>query len=289
MRNLIQPRVLVVTPARNEKENLQLLANSLMQQDFLPVEAWVIVDDGSSDGTDLVAKQIEMPCKVLVLKREKTGGLITGAAFAAWWQGVDYGISNFPGAQFVMKLDADVVLEKDYFAELFRNDLADNLGILGGVILGANREQKVYVPGPVKMYSLEALNLVRELPVATGFDVIDELACLSKGLQVLIIPNAKFSMNRKIGHSQGLLHGRYRNGLVCRWVGYAPEYFLLHLIRYFFRSPYFFGTFWMLAGYISSGPGPYPNHLRRNHTKIQRLRLKKICRHPMTTLRELYF
>ena len=280
--------LLIVTPARNESENIQLLANSLASQSFPNIMLWVIVNDGSTDDTLEVSDSLNVPFPKIVINRNKEGSLITGAAFAAWWQGVDFGLEANPNVNFVMKLDADVSLSENYFKNLFANLNETDLGIFGGVIQGIQREQKTYVPGPVKIYSRLALSMVRELPIATGFDVMDEILCRSKGLNILVVPNAKFSMNRQIGHSQGLLHGRYRNGVVCRWIGYDKVYFLLHIVRYVFRKPYLLGAVWMIFGFGRGGEGPYPKNLREFHAKIQREKIKLLLRSPIKTLRELY-
>ena len=47
----------IVTPARNERDNLRRLAESVLAQDHPPV-SWVIVDDGSDDGMDAVADDL---------------------------------------------------------------------------------------------------------------------------------------------------------------------------------------------------------------------------------------
>ena len=44
----------IITPARNERENLTRLAESVTAQRVLPA-CWVIVDDGSDDGMEIVA------------------------------------------------------------------------------------------------------------------------------------------------------------------------------------------------------------------------------------------
>lgn len=282
------PKILLVTPARNEAENLSNLASSINLQSHKSILAWVIVDDGSSDDTSDVANEFDFDFKVIVIKRKKSGKLITGAAFAAWWEGVDFGLNIYPNSQYVMKLDADVVLDRNYFSNIFTEFDEINTGIVGGVISDIHREQKSYVPGPVKMYSRNALDLIRELPVATGFDVMDEMLCREKGLIIQTVSSAKFKMNRQIGHSQGLLHGRFRNGLVCKWVGYAPEYFILHAIRYVFRPPFVLGSLWMISGYLFSRTGPYPKRLRKMHMSFQRQRLRRILRNPVKTLRDLY-
>jgi glycosyltransferase involved in cell wall biosynthesis len=40
----------VVTPVRDEKENLERLASSMLAQSVTP-EQWIVVDNGSVDGT----------------------------------------------------------------------------------------------------------------------------------------------------------------------------------------------------------------------------------------------
>ena len=282
-------RILIVTPARNEVDNISALSQSLKTQTFLPVVTWIIIDDGSVDGTFEIAEKLQVPFELVIQRRSLSGNLITGAAFAAWWQGVDFGLERHPETAFVMKLDADVILAPNYFAELFNHLNLTELGIVGGVLNGRQREQRVYVPGPVKMYTRSALEVVRKLPVATGFDVMDEVACMSNNLRIQVVRSANFFMNREIGHSQGLLHGRYRNGVVCHWVGYAPEYFLIHTVRYFFRAPYFFGSIWMIFGYLKSDSGPYPTELRMAHRKLQRKRIVSIITNPIKSLKELYF
>jgi hypothetical protein len=283
------PKILIVTPARDEERNIKILADSLESQTRKVNLNWIVVDDGSVDKTSGVCKSLNLSFELRLIRREKSGKLITGGAFAAWWAGVDFGLAEYPDSDFIMKLDADVELSKEYFECLFDHISIDKLGIAGGTIIGTHREQNVYVPGPVKLYSREALNLVRALPVATGFDVMDAILCQFHGLTVQVIPSAQFRMNRKIGHSEGLLHGCYRNGMVCRWVGYAPEYFTLHAIRHFFRSPLFLGSIWMLYGFIFTSKGPYPPELREAHRRLQRQRLRKIIKQPIKSLQQLYY
>ena len=281
--------ILIVTPARNEAKNLPLLLDSIIHQTSLPQITWVIVDDGSTDETVKISRKFSAPFKILVLEREQKGKLISGAAFSAWWHGIDSAIKTESEFTHVMKLDADVSLDCAYFAELFAVKDSIEVDVIGGVIAGFSREQSSYVPGPVKLYSSRAIELLRQLPVATGFDVMDEVFCREQGLIIRVVKSAKFTMNREIGHSQGLLHGRYRNGLVCKWVGYAPEYFALHCIRYLFRRPIIFGSFFMFYGFVSAHKGPYPPQLRIAHRALQRERLRKILKHPIKAIKELYF
>ena len=47
----------IITPARNERANLTRLAESVTAQRVLPA-CWVIVDDGSDDGMEIVAADL---------------------------------------------------------------------------------------------------------------------------------------------------------------------------------------------------------------------------------------
>ena len=48
---------LIVTPARNEAENLQRLGECLVEQTWRP-DAWIVVDKGSTDGTQEVVREL---------------------------------------------------------------------------------------------------------------------------------------------------------------------------------------------------------------------------------------
>ena len=47
----------LITPARSERANLERLAAALVGQTILP-RHWIIVDNGSDDGTDVLAAEL---------------------------------------------------------------------------------------------------------------------------------------------------------------------------------------------------------------------------------------
>ena len=49
-------RYVIVTPARNEAQFIELTLKSVLEQTILPLK-WVIVSDGSTDGTDEIVKK----------------------------------------------------------------------------------------------------------------------------------------------------------------------------------------------------------------------------------------
>lgn len=282
-------KLLIVTPIHDEVANIGQLAAQLSASSRHP-DLWVVVDDGSTDaGADLIRERT-LPFRTVVVERTNDGGLIGGSAFTAWQYGVDH--ARQLGADFdaVMKLDADVNVPIGYLERAMGVLESDaTVGLVGGVLTGkGDREQVVHVPGPVKLYSSAGFRALESLPRVVGFDVMDELAIKHAGLRVVVRKDMPFTVRRAIGASQGLVHGRRRNGLVCRWTGYWAPYFALHALRYVFRKPYLIGSLAMVAGYLRAGSGPYPQHLKAAHAEEQRRKLSTASRSPRRWLQETY-
>src|SRR4030043_2413748 len=49
-------KYVLISPARNEEDNIEKIINSMISQKVLP-EKWVIVSDGSTDQTDDIVKK----------------------------------------------------------------------------------------------------------------------------------------------------------------------------------------------------------------------------------------
>ena len=273
---------LIVTPARNEAERLPTLASSLVAQTAPLIGHWVVVDDGSTDGT-ADCLPADLPFPVTVIRRDNHGGLAGGSAFGAFLHGADTGLELLPSATRVMKLDADVALDADHFAALARHP--DTVGLLGGVLTGTDEVHRHdYTRGPAKAYNRAAFDVVRRLPRAVGFDVVDEVALREAGMSVQVVPGARASLTRTTGVSEGLLVGRRRGGKVARWTGYHPAYFALRLVRYLWRKPYLLGTVWCAHGWLTAGPSPYPAELRAALRRQQSARLRSLLHRPRETL-----
>lgn len=282
--------LLIVTPMHNEEINVSGIAGSLATQSFNSF-SWVVVDDGSTDQThDLLQNLPGEQAPTMLCSKDNDGGLIGGSAYTSWRYGVEHALSQpaFVGVTHVMKLDADVRLTPDYLERVMPYAAGD-VGIVGGVIVSKGmREQKFHVPGPVKLYTREAYEATRGMPEAIGFDVMDEVMVHSRGLRTVVVTDAKFELARAIGASEGQVHGRYRNGRVCRWTGYSFFYFLLHCARYTVRRPYLIGSVAMLYGYATAGSGPYDPVLRTTHRSIQIQKLKDAARSPAKWFKQAY-
>jgi len=280
--------LVIVSPVKNESLRIERLADSLHSNQCTFQIIWIVVDDSSSDDTLKVIGNLKKNGPNVLLHAHTSGKIIDGGAYKSWNVGVDYAIANLSEFTHLMKLDADVELDKSYFEKLERHMRNPDIGIVGGILQNSNREQTIHVPGPVKLYSKNCLLSLSDLPLATGYDVMDEILARKNGYEVKVEAKATFKISRGIGNSQGLLHGRRRNGMVCRWTGYYKPYFLLHVIRYFFRKPFFVGSLAMLYGYIFAPPSPYSSELMGLHARFQRKILRKISKNPIKTISNLY-
>ena len=263
---------LIVTPARHELERLPELARSLEAQTARDlIGLWVVVDDSGKPGTDecLARLAIEIPYRCVT--RPGGEGLAGGGAFRSFMYGVDVGLAEEPDAERVMKLDADIVLAPDHLEVLAT---APPAGLVGGVLVGADEQARCHhVRGALKVYSRPALELVRQIPPALGFDVLDEVAVRTAGMEVRVIPEATARVTRRTGTSEGVIAGKLRAGVVSRWTGYHPVYFALRLARMSLERPTVLGALAALWGWARAGRGPYPAHLRRALKREQSRRI----------------
>lgn len=276
--------LLIVTPVRNEIANVRGLVATVRAQTYADF-IWYVVDDGSSDGTADLLRSIDKA--VRIVSKRNDGGLIGGSAYTSWRFGVETALVDGTFTH-VMKLDADVRLAPDYLSRVVPLAAGD-VGVAGGVIVTKGmREQKLVVPGPVKLYSIDGYRATAGMPSAIGFDVLDEIAVARAGMRTVVDDGARFELARAIGASEGQVHGRYRNGRVSRWTGYFFPYFLVHCARYVFRKPYVVGSLAMLWGYARAGAGPYDTELKRAHSRVQRKKLALALRNPVSFWRRAY-
>jgi len=109
----------LITPARNEAQYIELTLKSVVAQDVLPLK-WVIVSDGSTDGTDgiVAGYAAEHPWIELVRMPERKERNFAGKvlAFNAGWDQVKEMEFDAVGS-----VDADASFEPDYFAFLLES------------------------------------------------------------------------------------------------------------------------------------------------------------------------
>jgi len=117
----------LITPARNEAEFIELTIKSVVGQTDRPVK-WVIVSDGSTDGTDEIVSEYAAEHRWIELVRmpERTERNFSGKVHA-----FNAGYARMKDVKYdvIGSLDGDISLDdEDYFAFLL-SKLAEDLGL----------------------------------------------------------------------------------------------------------------------------------------------------------------
>lgn len=140
---------ILITPVKNEEDNLPLLVNCIVNQTILP-KIWILVDGNSNDDTlniiEILSKKYEW---IHLKKQEKMIHEKNHMNFAiAVKEGYEYGdyLSKIQkiNYEYVGKIDADVIISDDFFDKLiskFEQDI--NLGVATGESYDLNMDCQV--------------------------------------------------------------------------------------------------------------------------------------------------
>ena len=123
-------RYAIVTPARNEAANIERTIQSMVAQSLRPLK-WVIVSDGSTDGTDDIIKRYSTLHSWIELERcaERAE-----RHFAAKVNAFNAGYARLRNVEYdlVGSMDADISFDADQFEFLIRKFSKEpKLGLAG--------------------------------------------------------------------------------------------------------------------------------------------------------------
>lgn len=243
----------IVTPVRNEEANLPRLAGALLEQREPPA-AWVLVDTGSTDSTEVVAQALEQrDPRIRFIRLEDEGPMARGAPIV---RAFEQGLAELSCAQDVLvKLDADVSFGPDYFKRLtaaFEED--ERLGMASGICLERQRGRwkarfvtGSTVWGASRAYRRGCLDEIMPLERRMGWDGVDEFRANAAGWRTGTIPDLFFFHHRKEGERDGsAARARAAQGEAAWYLGYRPWYLLLRALHYLPREP---AALAMIGGY----------------------------------------
>jgi glycosyltransferase involved in cell wall biosynthesis len=279
----------VITPVRNEEGYIGGLIQAMLRQTCTPAH-WVIVDDGSCDGTAAVIDAAAALCKwISTLHRADRGHRAAGGGvMEAFYAG--YALVKDQPWDFIVKLDGDLTFDPDYFAcclEMFARDRA--LGIGGGTICRLNNGAAVvdspgdppfHVRGATKIYRRACWERIGPLVTAPGWDTIDEVRANFHGWRTRTFPTIQAVQHRPTGEADGRWRNALKNGLANYMTGYHPIFMLAKCLRRALHGPQLVEAVALGAGFCSGylrgirpvcGPAPM-RYLRRE--QIRRLLLQ---------------
>ncbi len=250
----------IVTPARDEADYVEAVVACVAAQTITPAE-WVIVDDGSTDGTgeiiDRLAAQYPWITPLHIADRGHRDADV--GAINSFLMG--YRALRTTQWDFLINLDADLALEAQYFAgcfEEFRRDPA--LGVGGGTLYCYNREglaeaepsPRFHVRGATKIYRRACWDAIGGLAAVPGWDTLDEVIARLAGWQVRTLPHIRAIHLRPTGQTGGTWRDSAKNGRSDYYLGYHPLFMAAKCLRRLFKRPYILDGAGHFYGFIKS-------------------------------------
>jgi glycosyltransferase involved in cell wall biosynthesis len=284
-------KCVLITPARNEEAFIGDTIRSVIAQTVRPFR-WVIVSDGSTDGTDEIVRKfaVEHPWIELLRRPERTD-----RQFAAKAHAFNAGHDQVKGLDFevIGNLDADITFEPSYL-EFLLKQFAENsrLGVAGTPFVENSQQlgkhtyahqfaQLEHVSGACQLFRRECFESVGGyVPIKGGaIDWIAVTTARMNGWQTRTFTVMTCFHHRKLGTgNDSPLMVKFRYGQKAYYVGGHPLWELLRGVFQMRQKPWIIGGLYFELGFlwamITRMPRPVSPELIAFHRSEQMNRLR---------------
>jgi glycosyltransferase involved in cell wall biosynthesis len=280
------PGYVLMTAVRNEAAHIGRTIEAVVRQTVRPTR-WVIVSDGSTDGTDevIAARALHHPFIRLVRvdgEADRNFGSKVRALHVAQaaLEDLDY--------DYIANVDGDIAFDEVYFATLLERFECDpELGIAGGWIhedYGRGfvaRRQNISTMVPhavqcVRRICYEQIGGYAPLRYG-GEDTYAAFTALMHGWRVRAFDDLPVEHHRWTGSAGSVLRNRFRQGRADHALGYAPWFEIVKCARRLLDPPAIAGSAVWLSGFawswLKAEPRPVPPEVVAFVRRKQRARL----------------
>ncbi|WP_298234631.1 glycosyltransferase [uncultured Azohydromonas sp.] len=250
---------IVISPVRDEADHIAKTIASMAAQTILP-QQWIIVDDGSTDGTSQILDHKTAGFAwITVVHRVDRGFRAAGSGVVeAFKDGLSY--LTVSAWDYIVKLDGDLSFEPDYFERCLSEFLIDPcLGIVGGTVYTTGKhglrvdspgDPRFHVRGATKIYSRACWHDIEPLVPGPGWDTIDEVKANLYEWTTRTLPEARVVQHKPTGAAAGKWRDGVKNGQANYLTGYHPLFLLAKCVKRTFRKPYLLGAVALMYGYF---------------------------------------
>lgn len=254
------PSYVLITPARNEAEFIGRTISSVIAQTVKP-RRWVIVSDGSTDGTDEIVEKYAagVPWMELVRMPERADRNFAGKAHA-----FDAGYERVKGLDYevICSLDGDISFDQEYFAFLLAKLAQEpTLGLVGtpfqettsGEVYDYRFVSLGHVSGACQVFRRECFEDIGRYSAVKGggIDYIAVVTARMKGWKTRTFTEKLCFHHRAMGRSRHrLLAARFHLGVKDYTLGNHPLWELFRSVYQMSRKPFVFGGVALGCGYL---------------------------------------
>ena len=253
------PTYILITPARNEASFIELTIKSVIAQRVIPLK-WVIVSDGSTDGTDGIVKKYASEHHWIELLRmpERKERHFAGKVHA-----FNAGYARVKQIQYdvIGNLDGDISFaDTGYFAFLMSKFLEDaRLGVAGtpyrcGDYTHDYRFVNIEdVSGACQMFRRECFEEIGGYwPLkGGGVDHVAFLSARMKGWRTRTFTEKVCLHHRQSGTAQrGILRAKFKTGALDYALGGHPLWEIFRALYQMTKKPFVIGGLTLAAGYV---------------------------------------
>jgi poly-beta-1,6-N-acetyl-D-glucosamine synthase len=249
----------LITPAWNEAKLIEQTLKSMVVQSVLPLK-WVIVSDGSTDGTDEIVKKYAAEHQWIELVRmpERKERHFAGKvnAFNAGWAKVrdlKYDI--------IGNLDADITFEEEHFNFLLAKFAEDPLlGVAGTAYIENSAEAYNYdivniedVSGACQIFRRECFDEIGGyIPIkGGGIDLTAVYTARMKGWKTRTFTEKVFVHHRRRGTGQSKVFSSFfRYGKQDYYLGGHPLWETIRCLYHMKHKPYVLAGLILFSGYL---------------------------------------
>jgi poly-beta-1,6-N-acetyl-D-glucosamine synthase len=282
----------LISPARNEEKNIEKTLKSVVGQTHPPLK-WVIVNDGSTDGTGAIVRRylptypwiefIEVP-----IRRDRN--------FAAKVHSFNAGyelVKHLP-YEVIGNLDADLSFEEDYLQFLMQKFADDAfLGVAGTIFKEDSGyssdidsfEGHTHVPGGCQLFRRKCFEEIGGyIPIrAGGIDWIAVTTARMRGWKTRSFREKCFFHHRSLGTAErSPFASGFAYGEKDFYLGGHPLWVLLRVMFKMTKRPYVLGgaVFGLgyLAAFLKRTPRAVSPELMQFHRGEQMTKLKTIVK-----------
>jgi biofilm PGA synthesis N-glycosyltransferase PgaC len=252
------PTYVIITPARNEAAFIEQTILSVVHQTVLPIK-WVIVSDGSKDGTDEIVERYTLlfPWIELVQMPDRADRHFGGKVFAF---NAGYNKLRDINYHIIGNLDADIMFDEEYFFYLLKKFEKDpTLGVAGtpfregSVQYDYRFSRKEHVSGACQLFRRECFESIGGyVPIKEGgIDLAAVVAARMKGWKTETFTEKYCIHNRSMGTSNPhLAKYTFRSGYGDYRMGVHPVWQFLRSVYQMSRKPLFSAGLLLMAGYL---------------------------------------